>query len=257
VRTEFVQAGRVRLQVFCHGSGPRTFVFVHGYRASGRVWQLVQGSLDERLFRTIAINNAGAGDSDRPPGEENYTFEAFAANLWDAVHSENLGLRGFTLVGASMGALTVTRFALDHPEVVNALVLENPAPLDGRTRVAAPVTSGLREDDLDTAGVPEDFRLAVRADVENIPAERLTGGMKSMLGARLRERLGSLHMPVLVVGGDRDTAVGVDNILTEYQSLPPATRSLHIFHGVGHSPNITVPQKLAEVLAQFVEAAIA
>jgi hypothetical protein len=39
--------------------------------------------------------------------------------------------------------------------------------------------------------------------------------------------------------------------------LPRATRSLHIFHGVGHSPNITVPQKLAEVLAQFVEAAIA
>jgi len=59
-------------------------------------------------------------------------------------------------------------------------------------------------------------------------------------------------MPILVAGGDQDTAVGIENILAEYQALPEATRGLHIFHGVGHSPNITVPDKLAEVLDQFV-----
>jgi len=248
--TFFVQAGRVRLQVFCHGSGPNVLVFVHGYRASGRVWQLVQETLDERRFRTIAINNVGAGDSDRPAREEDYTFEAFAAHLWDAVTS--LQLPTFTLVGASMGALTVTSFALDHPEAINALVLMDPAPLDGRTRVAAAAASEQREDDLDTPGVPEDFKLAVQADVERNPVERIAGGAKSMAGARLRERLSTLSMPVLVIGGDRDTAVGVENILAEYRSLPEETRSLHIFHGVGHSPNITIPGKVAEVLVQFV-----
>ena len=39
MQTEFVQAGRVRLQAFCHGSGPHVLVLVHGYRASGRVWR--------------------------------------------------------------------------------------------------------------------------------------------------------------------------------------------------------------------------
>jgi pimeloyl-ACP methyl ester carboxylesterase len=250
MQTEFVQAGHVQLQVFCHGSGPNVLVLVHGYRASGRVWRLVQESLDEQRFRTIAINNVGAGESDRPNREEDYTFEAFAANLWDAV--AGLGLRTFTLVGASMGALTVTRFALDHPEALNALVLLDPAPLDGRTRAVAAAPSERREDDLDTPGVPEDFRLALQADVDNNPAERLAGGLKSIAGARLREHLGGVTMPVLVIGGDRDTAVGVENILAEYRALPEATRSLHIFHGVGHSPNITVPGKLAEVLDQFV-----
>lgn len=252
--TVFVQAGRVRLQVFCHGSGPHLLVFVHGYRASGRVWRLVQESLDERRFRTIAINNVGAGDSDRPTGEENYTFEAFAAHLWDAVMS--LHLPTFTLVGASMGALTVTRFALDHPEAINALVLLDPAPLAGRTGVAAATASERREDDLDTPGVPEDFRLAVQADVERNPAERLAAGARSMAGAHLRERLSTLSMPVLVVGGDRDTAVGVENILAEYRSLPEESRSLHVFHGVGHSPNITVPDRFAEVLVQFVSGVV-
>jgi len=59
-------------------------------------------------------------------------------------------------------------------------------------------------------------------------------------------------MPVPVAADDQDTAVGVENILAEYRSLPEETRLLHIFHGVGHSPNITAPDKFAEVLDQFV-----
>jgi len=94
MQTDFVHAGQVRLQIFCQGSGPNLIVLVHGYRASGRVWRLVQESLDERRFRTIAINNVGAGDSDRPNTEAAYTFEAFSANLWDAVTT--LGLDDFT-----------------------------------------------------------------------------------------------------------------------------------------------------------------
>jgi pimeloyl-ACP methyl ester carboxylesterase len=101
-------------------------------------------------------------------------------------------------------------------------------------------------------GVPEDFKQALQADVDRNPPERLAAGPKSMATARLRDELGSLKMPILVAGGDQDTAVGIENILAEYQALPEATRGLHIFHSVGHSPNITVPDNLAEVLDQFV-----
>ena len=73
---------------------------------------------------------------------------------------------------------------------------------------------------------------------------------------RLRERLSELSMPVLVVGGDRDTTVGTQNIVTEYLSLAPAVRSLHIFHGVGHSPNVESASELGEVLARFIASAV-
>ncbi len=69
---------------------------------------------------------------------------------------------------------------------------------------------------------------------------------------RLRERLPDLKLPVLVVGGDRDELVGVDNILREYLALPAPLRSLQIFHGVGHSPNKSVPGELAGVLDRFI-----
>jgi hypothetical protein len=46
----------------------------------------------------------------------------------------------------------------------------------------------------------------------------------------------------------------VDNILADYLALPEASRSLHIFHGIGHSPNVAVPRELASVLDQFIRA---
>ena len=90
-------------------------------------------------------------------------------------------------------------------------------------------------------------------DIARNSLERAIGGRRSMSRLRLRERLHELTLPVLVVGGDRDTTVGVDNILADYLALPEASRSLHIFHGVGHSPNVAVPAELARLLTGFVE----
>jgi pimeloyl-ACP methyl ester carboxylesterase len=73
-----------------------------------------------------------------------------------------------------------------------------------------------------------------------------------MAALKLRGRLKELKMPVLVVGGDRDEVVGVDNILAEYQALPAATRSLHIFHSVGHSPNVELAERFAGTLKRFI-----
>ena len=35
-------------------------------------------------------------------------------------------------------------------------------------------------------------------------------------------------------------------------ALPTATRSLHMFHSVGHSPNLELPERLAGTLRRFV-----
>src|SRR5215470_12996530 len=131
MRTDFVQAGAVKLQFFEHGAGPELLVLVHGYQSSGRIWRLVQEALDQTRFRSMALSNRGAGDSERTAAEADYTVESFAQDLFAATQA--LGLRDFTLVGHSMGGATVTQFALDHAELLKALVLLNPAPLAGRT----------------------------------------------------------------------------------------------------------------------------
>jgi pimeloyl-ACP methyl ester carboxylesterase len=232
MQTGFVHAGQVRLQYFEHGSGPEVIVFVHGYTASGRIWRLTQEALDPARFHTIAISNRGAGDSDRTPSEADYEIESFARDLLAAVQELHVG--DFTLVGHSMGGATVTQFALDHPEQIKALVLLDPAPLIGRglpegweeqVRERFRNNSATADPQTNNVNPSDDFNQARRADVARNPIERLLGGRRSMAGLRLRNRLAELAMPVLVVGGDRDSTVGIDNILAEYLALSPEYRS--------------------------------
>ncbi len=130
METKSVSPGEFQLQYFEHGNGPEQLVLVHGYSASGRIWRLTQQALDPNVFKTIAISNKGAGDSDRAPSEEGYSVESFAKDLYQAI--DTLGLSNFTLVGHSMGGATVTQFALDHPDMIKRLVMLDPAPLGGR-----------------------------------------------------------------------------------------------------------------------------
>jgi pimeloyl-ACP methyl ester carboxylesterase len=64
-------------------------------------------------------------------------------------------------------------------------------------------------------------------------------------------------MPVLVIGGDQDTTVGVDNILADYLALAQERRFLHIYHGVGHSPNVEIAPELAALLSAFADRVVA
>ncbi len=263
MKTSFVQAGPVRLQYFEHGSGPQNIVLVHGYQSSARIWRLMQESLDAAKYHSVAISHRGAGDSDRSVSIDDYSIETFAAD--DFAATQALGISKFVLVGHSMGGATVTRFALDHADVVQALVLLDPAPLAGRelapdwesqVRAQFAPERGREEPGSNAGNTPDEFRAALAADVARNPIERMLGGRKSMGAQRLRQRLPELSMPVMVVGGDRDTTVGTENIVTEYLTLKPEVRSLHFFHGIGHSPNVECASELATVIDRFVAASL-
>src|SRR5262245_49149127 len=92
MRTDFVQADTVKLQYFEHGTGPEQLVLVHGYRSSGRIWRLVQEALDPSRFRSLALSNRGAGDSERTAAEGDYTVESFARDLFAATDRKSTRL---------------------------------------------------------------------------------------------------------------------------------------------------------------------
>ena len=265
MESRFVQAGPVKLQYFEEGDGPETLVLVHGYASSAALWRYtIERLARERLgdsprFRIIAFNNRGAGESGRSDSEDGYTVQSFAEDLYNAVTA--LGLDDFILVGHSMGGATVTQFSLAHQDMLRALTLLNSAPLNGRVLAddweeqlrASFAEGGLTQGDMgfQAPHVTPDFVEEVRSIILRNPMERAIGGRRSMAALRLRERLGEITVPAMVVGGDRDTTVGVDNIVAEYLALPPENRHLHIFHGIGHSPNVEVPGRLAGLLTRF------
>ena len=262
MQSKFVQAGPVRLEYFESGNGPETVVLVHGYASNAPIWRYTVQALEASGgFRIIAFNNRGAGESDRSESERDYTVKAFADDLFNAVSA--LGLRGFTLVGHSMGGATVTQFSLVYQELLKGLVLLNSTPLHGRRlgldwenelrKLVA--RGGLTEGDMgfNAPHVTQDFKDEITGIILKNPVERAVAGRRSMAALRLRDRLHEIRVPTLVVGSDRDTTVGVDNIIADYFALPEDLRHLHIFYGIGHSPNVEVPRRFAGLLTGFVE----
>ena len=265
MESKFVQAGPVSLQYYEQGKGPETIVLVHGYASSAVLWRYTVEHLGrEQLdgsprFRIIAFNNRGAGDSGRADSESGYSVESFAVDLHNAVSA--LGLNDFLLVGHSMGGATVTQFSVAHQDLLRGLVLLNSAPLNGRvlpddweeTLRASFAEGGLTQGDMgfQAPHITQDFADEVRSIILRNPIERAIGGRRSMGALRLRERLGEIRVPTMVIGGDLDTTVGVDNIVAEYLALPEENRHLHVFHGIGHSPNVEVPARLSGLLTRF------
>jgi 3-oxoadipate enol-lactonase len=265
----YAQLSKVRVHYYETGdraTAAETVVFVHGFQASGRIWQLMQELLPPTYY-TVAVDNRGAGETGAPPDEADFGCKPFADDLFELV--ERLGLREFTLVGHSMGGATVMQFAVDHAQVLRSLVLLDPsgpdgwaldgpaleAELDRRSAERARQREAGRvgEHMLDSLGnAPEAFARALAADMAAAPERRLRGSMRSMASLRLGEGVGRLPMPVMLAGGDADRTVPLSSMLATFAKLP-AGSSLQIWHGAGHSPNVEIPVEATAVLRRFVE----
>ncbi len=268
----FAQLSKVRLEYLPQGHGPERVVFLHGFQASARIWQVVQEALPADRYTSVAINNRGAGGSDAPPDEADFSIEHFAADAHELAVS--LGWSDFTLVGHSLGGATAAQFAVDHPELLKGLVLLDPADPDGRPipggeagidavidrAMAARRTqaeSGDAGDGVDAtgAGLPPEVLRQLAADMRAAPERRLRGSMRSMFNIRIGDRLKSLPMPVLLAAGDIDELIPLSNMLATWGKLPKGS-GLHVWHGVGHSPNMDCPLELAALLRSFIETTI-
>lgn len=112
------------LHVVSAGDGPAV-VLLHGLTATHRY--VVHGSraLERGGFRVVAYDARGHGASDPAPSPDAYTYPLLAEDLGRVM--DESGLDRAVLAGASMGAHTALRFALDHPDRVAGLVLITPA----------------------------------------------------------------------------------------------------------------------------------
>src|SRR4051812_28975366 len=112
------------LSVEDSGQGPAV-VLLHGLTATKRYVVMGSKALERSGHRVIAYDARGHGASDPAPSPDAYTYPELAGDLVALL--DERGVERATLAGASMGAHTLLRFALEHPERVAALVVITPA----------------------------------------------------------------------------------------------------------------------------------
>lgn len=254
------------------GSGPRTWVLVHGNFASPRWWRpLMRWTPPGVRLLAPVLRGFGGGRG------EQVDVELLAADLRAFV--ERLELAPFHLVGHSLGGAVAMEFALRCPERLRSLVLVAPAPGDAMESMRArsgvlrwidPGHAGTRLalGSMMTAGrVFGTHRLALERALGQMmpfadPAEVDFAGLlddavaldtKTVLAVYealsrwdVRAHLPRLGLPVEVLGGRRDGLVDAKDLEALARQLPRARLSL--WDEVGHSPMLEKPRAFARWL---------
>src|ERR1700690_796062 len=121
--THTVERGRTQLAYELHGSGPPV-IGLHGLTATRRY--VVMGSRTlAREGRHLVLYDARGHGASSPAPDGDYSYAALCGDL-EAVMDE-LRVERAVIAGASMGAHTAVRFALERPERVCALAIVTPA----------------------------------------------------------------------------------------------------------------------------------
>ena len=195
-------------------------VLLHGLTATHRYVVMGSRSLERSGHDVVAYDARGHGASDPAPSAEAYTYEDLTADLAGVL--DEVGFERAVLAGASMGAHTALRFALEHPERVAGLVVITPAfdpgdfpgDLDRWDRLSDGLRVGGVEgfvDAYDVSTAPERWRDTVeRVLRQRMAAHEHPEAVADALRATPRsrpfeslEQLREIRVPTVVVA-DRD-----------------------------------------------------
>lgn len=257
------------------GAGP-VLILVHGIAGSSATFAGVMPLLAEHHL-VIAVDLVGHGSSAKPRGD--YSLGAYASGVRDLLTA--LGHSSATIVGHSLGGGVAMQFAYQFPERCERLVLissgglgKDVSPLlrvlagPGVEYVLPVVLSrhiygpldrvgrwfgrfGLRPDPLlaeiwSTYGILTDAA-AQRAFLHTVRSVIDVSGQRVSANDRLYL---AGETPTLIVWGDRDTVIPVTHGIAAHELVPHSR--LEIIEGVGHFVPVEAPERLADLIGDFV-----
>jgi pimeloyl-ACP methyl ester carboxylesterase len=242
------------------GAGP-PIVLLHGFVGDSREWRRQVESLSD-AFTVVAWDAPGAGRSSDPP--ESFRMPDYADCL--ARFVDALRLEGPNVVGLSFGGALALELYRRYPTVPSTLVIAGgyagwpgslPAEV-GEQRLAVSLqVSELPGEQFAAAMLPTLFAESAPADrvdeFAGIMSEFHPAGFRAMVRSlaetNLRDVLGRIEIPTLLVYRDRDIRASVA-VGEDLHAAIPGSR-LTVLAGVGHMMNVEVAEQLNDEIRAF------
>ena len=253
--------------------GAPPLVLLHGFGDSFTSWDGWVAELGGK-FHIIRADFPGHGLTRAPDG---YVLDA--AGLADFVDAfaQAVPLPRFAVAGNSMGGAVAWHLALRHPDRLNALILvdaagfpnENPpakVPLAFRIlryRLGRAflrnidnrplIDEGLKADVYDKAVITHAF-VDRWAEFQRAPGHRaiLMSLNPGGFGGATSATLEAIRVPTLVLNGESDVLVEPASARKFAAAIPGA--KLIIYPHVGHLPQVEIPRRSADDVADFLHA---
>jgi len=244
---------------------PGTVLLLCGIGAKRQGWYRQLPVLGERL-RALALDYRDVGDSDA--ATEPYSIGDIAGDVHGV--ARELGIERASLAGISMGGFVALELALAHPELVERLVLVGTSA-GGATHVSASrevLTAMMPGDEQVESGegarrvcslvagpgfaerhpeAIEEFVAIARHNPMHVDAY-----LRQLAACRahdVADRLGEIAAPTLVIHGDADPLVRIENGRRLADGIPGA--ELLVYEGVGHIPEVECAERFNADLVAF------
>lgn len=259
-RSGFAEINEGRIYYETAGRGEKTIVFVHGGLVDRRLWE-EQFNEFAKNYRVVGYDLRGYGRS-LPPDKAFSPIEDLSQLL------KFLKIERAMIVGLSLGGIISTDFTLEHPEMVERLILVGAGLLGFELKPSEATIRIFREAAQTTPQKAAELwmRHGLFAALKNKPEAR--SRILQMLADNHRmwttvtdkydfpktlsiERLYKIAVPTLVVVGaiDHPNLLAIGKVLDE--KIPNS--ELVIIKDASHHPNLEKPKEFNRILREFLK----
>ncbi|QTD45288.1 alpha/beta fold hydrolase [Ottowia testudinis] len=240
------------------GHGPHKVIGLHGWFGHAHGWGPFTQHLNGQEFSYAFMDQRGYGGMKGQGGP--YTVEQIAQDA--LALADSLGWQRFSLIGHSMGGVSIQQVLAAAPDRVRALVAMTPVSAAGvpfdeqgwQLFSAAGSDPAARRNILDfTTGnrlTGTWLDAMVASTQKHSDDEAVAAYLNSWAKASFVDRIKGQSLPVLVLPGEHDPALGEDACrATWLQHYPQA--ELQVVRNAGHYPMDETPIALATAVEKF------
>lgn len=215
-----INVNNITINYQLEGNG-KTIVFVHGLSDSLQYWDILTNELKSK-YQTLSFDLRGHGNSTLD--DEEVSIDLYQYDLYQLLKALNIDKAVF--VGLSLGGNIILDFAINHPEMVNGLIIMSSFP-EHTERLAeifndfeeainkgfveffdviVPYT--LTEDMLEKYKETLELVKFEAAKVANI--EGIKQGIRAGYEFNVTDRLCEIKAPAIVIAGAEDDLTDLD-----------------------------------------------
>lgn len=243
-----------------------TVVFVHGLSGSSSAWVLYEKEF-ESAFNILSFDLRGHGKSGKPRLYEEYKVVDFAEDLHDL--TTHLNLKKYTLVGHSFGCLVVLAFLEKYQDEVSKVIFLSPNYAVGKMTSAKIISPFLAAGIVlfkllpfsPRAGGHVDYSLYLNtgdwnlrrmvADISNTTLRVYLYTTRQSYDFDGEDFLSGIHVPTLIIHGEKDTIFPVEYGVKMASSIPGA--KLILLKKADHILVLNKSKELLNEIKKFIQ----
>lgn len=199
----------------------KTIVFVHGLSDSLVYWKVLTETL-KKDYQTLIFDLRGHGESS--DDDRKTTIDLYQEDLYQLLKA--LNIENAVFAGLSLGGNVILDLAINHPEMVNGLIVMSSFPEhDEKLKeifddFEKAIDQGFVEffDTILPYTLPDDLLEEHKELLENVKIEAaktaniegIRNGINAGYGFNLTDRLNEIKVPTLVIAGEEDNLTDLD-----------------------------------------------